>query len=82
MAQNDDILTIAELSAHLRVHPTTIYRLLRQGRIPGFRVGSAWRFSRTAIEKWEIGSNGALEADAPRVHRRPARSNSGKGRKK
>ncbi|MGD0671317.1 MAG: helix-turn-helix domain-containing protein [Candidatus Binatus sp.] len=53
MASSEDILTISELSAHLRVHPTTIYRLLREGRIPGFRVGSAWRFSRAAIEIWE-----------------------------
>jgi excisionase family DNA binding protein len=49
----DDIFTIRELSEHLRVHPTTIYRLLRQGRLPGFRVGSNWRFNRVAIEKWE-----------------------------
>ena len=53
MASSEDILTISELSQHLRVHPTTIYRLLREGRIPGFRVGSAWRFSRVAIEIWE-----------------------------
>jgi excisionase family DNA binding protein len=49
----DDIFTIKELSEHLRVHPTTIYRLLRQGRLPGFRVGSNWRFNRAAIEQWE-----------------------------
>src|SRR6266481_1648657 len=34
MASDEDILTIAELSEHLRAHPTTIYRLLREGRIP------------------------------------------------
>ncbi|MGH7949524.1 MAG: helix-turn-helix domain-containing protein [Candidatus Binataceae bacterium] len=55
MASEGDILTITELSEHLRVHPTTIYRLLRQGRIPGFRVGASWRFSRGAIENWERG---------------------------
>jgi excisionase family DNA binding protein len=53
MAAQDEIFTIKELSEHLRVHPTTIYRLLRQGRLPGFRVGSNWRFNRAAIEKWE-----------------------------
>jgi excisionase family DNA binding protein len=53
MIKESDLLTIAELSQHLRVHPTTIYRLLRHGRIPGFRVGSAWRFNKTAIENWE-----------------------------
>jgi excisionase family DNA binding protein len=66
MPQNNDILTISELSRHLRVHPTTIYRLLRQGRIPGFRVGSAWRFNRTAIEKWE---HGLVEIPAPAPER-------------
>jgi excisionase family DNA binding protein len=60
MPSDEDILTIAELSEHLRVHPTTIYRLLREGRIPGFRVGSAWRFSRASIEKWEHGEIGAV----------------------
>jgi len=67
MASEEEILTISELSAHLRVHPTTIYRLLREGRIPGFRVGSAWRFNRASIEKWEHGELGAIEAElAPR----------------
>ncbi len=51
MATQEEVFTIKELSEHLRVHPTTIYRLLRQGRLPGFRVGSNWRFNRTAIEQ-------------------------------
>jgi excisionase family DNA binding protein len=55
MAPDEEIFTVDELSKHLRVHPTTIYRLLRRGLIPGFRVGSTWRFSRPAIEQWEQG---------------------------
>jgi excisionase family DNA binding protein len=55
MPRDEEIFTVTELSKHLRVHPTTIYRLLRRGLIPGFRVGSTWRFSRTAIERWERG---------------------------
>jgi len=38
------------LSEHLRVHPTTIYRLLKQRRLPGFRVGRDWRFNADTIE--------------------------------
>lgn len=53
MASKNDIFTIKELSEYLRVHPTTIYRLLREGRLPAFRVGTNWRFTRIAIEKWE-----------------------------
>jgi excisionase family DNA binding protein len=46
------ILTVREVSEYLRVHPTTIYRLLRAKQIPGFRVGSDWRFGIDAIDRW------------------------------
>jgi excisionase family DNA binding protein len=65
-APSDQIFTIKELSEHLRVHPTTIYRLLRQGRLPGFRVGSNWRFSREAIEQWEREQAGRAAGSPPR----------------
>jgi excisionase family DNA binding protein len=53
MEPKDDVLTIGEVAAYLRVHFTTIYRLLRQGRLPGFRAGGKWRFQRAAIEEWQ-----------------------------
>jgi excisionase family DNA binding protein len=46
------IMTVLELSEHLRVHPTTVYRLLRNRQIPGFRVGSDWRFDINMIDRW------------------------------
>ena len=45
-------LTVAELSEYLQIHRITIYRMLREGRLPGFRIGSDWRFSREAIDEW------------------------------
>jgi excisionase family DNA binding protein len=39
------ILTVSELSEYLHVHRTTIYRMLREGNLPGFRIGSDWRFN-------------------------------------
>ncbi|MGA7931675.1 MAG: helix-turn-helix domain-containing protein [Candidatus Sulfotelmatobacter sp.] len=47
------ILNISELSKYLRIHRTTIYRMLGEGRLPGFRIGSDWRFSVEAIEQWQ-----------------------------
>jgi excisionase family DNA binding protein len=47
------ILTVNELADYLRVHKTTIYRLLKQNRLPAFRVGSDWRFSQEAIVEWQ-----------------------------
>jgi len=46
------ILTVRELSKYLHVHPTTVYRLLRSKKIPGFRVGGEWRFGVDLIERW------------------------------
>jgi excisionase family DNA binding protein len=49
------ILTVREVSEYLRVHPTTIYRLLRLKQIPGFLVGSDWRFDIDTIDRWSRG---------------------------
>jgi excisionase family DNA binding protein len=46
------LLTVVEVARYLRVHPTTIYRLLRRHKIPAFRVGEDWRFSVAEIDRW------------------------------
>jgi len=51
-APQGNIMTVRELADFLRVHPSTIYRLLREGTLPAFKVGSDWRFSREAIDRW------------------------------
>jgi excisionase family DNA binding protein len=48
------VMTVRELADYLRVHPSTIYRLLKQKRIPAFKVGSDWRFNREAIDHWRL----------------------------
>ena len=47
-----EVLKVAELAEYLRVHPTTVYRLLRRKQLPGFRVGGEWRFSLQEIDRW------------------------------
>jgi excisionase family DNA binding protein len=47
-----EIITIPEVAEYLLCHPSTIYRLLKTRGIPAFRVGSDWRFQRSAINKW------------------------------
>ena len=48
----DDLLTTRQLQDLLRVDRITIYRMLNDGRLSGFKVGGQWRFSRTEIEVW------------------------------
>lgn len=49
---NDEILTIREVAAYLKLTEKTAYRLAAEGDIPGFKVGGSWRFRRSEIEKW------------------------------
>jgi excisionase family DNA binding protein len=48
------ILTAVELAEYLRVDKSTIYRLLKQKLIPGFKIGSDWRFNIEEIEAWRL----------------------------
>jgi excisionase family DNA binding protein len=54
MALDVGVLTVAELSNYLRIHRSTIYRLVRRGDLPGFRIGSDWRFNVEEIDKWRL----------------------------
>ena len=66
------VMTVKELSAYLHVHPTTIYRLLRNGQIPGFRIDGDWRFHIKAIDQWraqkEVGGPRRSEKQSNKGH--------------
>jgi excisionase family DNA binding protein len=51
------VMTVKELSEYLRVHPSTIYKLLRRGELPGFRIGTDWRFNAEVIDRWCLERN-------------------------
>jgi excisionase family DNA binding protein len=43
-------LTVGEVADYLRVHRSTIYRLLRAHQIKGYKVGGLWRFNPTDLD--------------------------------
>ena len=47
-----DILTIKEVAEYLKVKEKTAYKLVAEGKIPGFKVGGSWRFRKREIEEW------------------------------
>lgn len=49
-----EILTIDELAKLLQLHTMTVYRLAKQGKLPGFKVGGRWRFRKDAVENWMV----------------------------
>lgn len=48
----DEVLTLEELAAYLKVSETTAYSLVRTGDIPGRKVGREWRFLRERVVNW------------------------------
>ena len=47
-----NVMTLEEVANYLRVHPSTIYRLVKRGKLPAFKVGSDWRFNLESIDHW------------------------------
>ena len=48
----DDILTIKQVAEYLKVTDRTLYKLAAAKKIPAFKVGGTWRFSRADIDRW------------------------------
>jgi excisionase family DNA binding protein len=44
--------TVQEVATYLAVNKRTVYRLLKDHRLPAYRVGGQWRFKLEVIEDW------------------------------
>jgi excisionase family DNA binding protein len=60
------VLTIDELSAYLKIPKSTLYKVVREGKVPCQKIGRHWRFRKEAIDRWleevhgdtRVGGNG------------------------
>jgi excisionase family DNA binding protein len=52
MALDDEILTVKEVCGILQIDKTTLYKLVKKGRIPAFKIGSEWRFRTDEVVRW------------------------------
>ncbi len=52
MTAASKILTAKEVADYLRCHISTVYRLAKTGKLPGFRLGADWRFREDALQNW------------------------------
>ena len=48
----DSLLDSEGAGRFLRIHPATVKRLARSGRLPGFRIGNRWRFRFSELDDW------------------------------
>ena len=49
---DSEFLTAEEVAEYLRLPLSTVYKLVQDKRLPGFKVGKHWRFRRETIAKW------------------------------
>lgn len=48
----ENILTAEEACKYLKMSKPTLYRHVRQGVIPAFKVGGAWKFHKISLDDW------------------------------
>lgn len=49
---SDEILTIRDVAALLKIGEKTAYTMAQSGDLPGFKVRGQWRFRRSDIDAW------------------------------
>lgn len=45
-----ELLTVEEVAEYLKMNPQVIRRWLREGKLPGSKIGRAWRVSKQDID--------------------------------
>lgn len=61
MKKLTETYTVEEVAEALKLHPYTIRRLSREGKIPAFKFGGQWRYKKEDIDsviKKSKGNNG------------------------
>ncbi len=49
---DNEILTIEDVAAYLRLTPQTIYKWAQEKRIPAAKLGKEWRFRKSILDRW------------------------------
>ena len=47
-----EILTVQEVCDYLRIAKPTLYRYVRSGDLPSFKMGKIWKFQKHSIDQW------------------------------
>ena len=55
MFMDKEILTIEEAAIYLQIGKRSIYKLAKEGKIPGKKVLNKWRFEKESLRSWVSG---------------------------
>ena len=62
---SDEVLTIKEVAALLKLAEKTVYAMANAGELPAFKIRGQWRIKRAELDRWidEQPRGGASEED-------------------
>ncbi|MBI9047768.1 MAG: helix-turn-helix domain-containing protein [Anaerolineaceae bacterium] len=49
---DSEFFTAEEVANYLRLPLSTVYKLVQENKIPGFKIGKHWRFRKIKFEEW------------------------------
>ena len=57
------IMTTNEIAEYLKLHPITIIKYAREGKIPATRIGRVWRYDKELVDRWIAQAENYSEKD-------------------
>jgi excisionase family DNA binding protein len=52
MKMDSPLLNLEELAGYIGVSKATVYRYLKQKKLPAIKMGRLWKFRKEAIDEW------------------------------
>jgi excisionase family DNA binding protein len=52
--ERTQIMTTKEIAKYLGVHEMTVYRWLKKGVLPGFKIGGRWRTKKDLLDAYLV----------------------------
>ena len=62
-------LTLNEAAGYLKLGKSTIYKMAREGDLPGHKAGKVWRFDAEELDSW-LKSGGRASSSSPGTSRK------------
>ena len=48
----DKFLTVQQTAFYLQINRFTLYRLIKERKIPAYKIGGQWRIKKSEMESW------------------------------
>jgi len=54
MTEDPEVMNILQASQYLGISPDTLYKYVREEKVPAFKLGSRWKFKKSILDAWMV----------------------------